>query len=575
MGFEGYTEKRWKENIFLLFLFIGLIFLSFFFLKTKSGLATEERAAYSLANTFDNAGVSHLASREPEKNFNDAAVPELINNYYTFRKTSFSFLPQETISSSNNYLWHSSKYYTNYLITEENGGFDYSSVIENCNINGAAPLYYLVFHTVSSMFPFYSIKYVGFALNLFCVLGIFFVIFYICRKHLFSIPAGFAACILFCFSIGNISAILCTQNYLMTILFMLLSCSLHLNLLHDDEDNVWNLRFLVLVTILGILTDYQFLAFALVEGILYIIAMLCFNHYKNILQYLIGMLISDIIVFALFPAIFSHISIYIRDFLSVLQANALSHTFIPYLKAIQNYLLIPGNLCFAFLFLLMIVCMLALVLNPHPFSLHLSNFKKRVANMEIDDIFLILLFIIYAGLLILFQITCSIKTFLGLLPLAAILICYFLYRFCYVFMRSNIQIGLFIGAIVSIVCFLSLFYYEPDFLQKENKETITLANTYMSTPCIFIENTDTDVYDYLLELGIHKKSRRIKGNDTSTLKNDEVVKNSKQLILYLNNQTNSDAVIDDLLSYGKYAFSKRLYQANQMSGDLKVYLLYR
>lgn len=455
MGSGSYTEKRWMENIFLLLLFIGLIFLSFFFLKNKSGLTTEERVAYSISNTFYDNSKTHLAAQSSGKDFNHAAIPGLIQHYYNFRKTSFSLESTENAAFSNSPSWQSSQYYTNYLTTEKNGNFDYPTVIENCNINGTAPLYYLIFHTASSIFPFYSIKYVGFALNLLCVLGIFFVIFYICRKYLDSIPAGFAACILFCFSIGTISAIICTQNYLMNVFFILLSCSLHLSLLHNNEDSVWNLRFLVLVTILGILTDYQFLAFALIEGILYIVVMLCFSCYKNILKYLLGMLISDIIAFALFPAIFSHIYVYVGEFLTIPVSDTLGHTFVSYLSAIQKYLLVRGNLCFSFLFLLMIVCILALVLNPHPFSLHFSNFKKRVVNMEIADIFLFILCFVYILFLILFQVTCSFETFLGVLPLAAILICYLLYRFCYVFMKSNVQIGLFIGAIISIVCFLS------------------------------------------------------------------------------------------------------------------------
>ena len=574
MSSGSYTEKRWKENIFLIFLFIGLIFISFSFLKEKSGLTTEEETAYSIANTFDTSNNSHLALQSPPKNFNEVSVPKIIQFYYNFRKTSFS-IPQETTSFSDKTSWQSSDYYTNYLMPEENGNFDYGSVIKNCNINGTAPLYYLIFHTASSMFPFYSIKYIGFALNLLCVLGIFFVIFYICRKFLDSIPAGFAACILFCFSIGNISAMLCTQNYLMTVFFMLLSCSLHLSLIHNREDNVWNLHFLVLVTILGTLTDYHFLVFALVEGMLYIIAMLCFNHFKNVFTYLLGMLLSGAIAFLLFPAAFSHISVYVRDTLSSLHSNTLGNTFISYFSAIQNYLLIRGNLCFAFLFLLVIVCMLALVLNPHPFSLHWDNFKQRITKMEIEDIFLILLFFIHASVLILFQMTCSIKTLLGPLPFAAILICYLLYRFCYVFMKSNVHIGLFIGAIVSVVCFLALFQREPDFLQKENKETIALANTYSNVPCIFVENEDSDVYPYILELGIHKQSILTTADTIKALKNDKTIKNSDRLIICLNQQNFADAIIADFLSYGKYAFSKSLYDTHNSSGHLQVYLLYR
>lgn len=577
MGSESYTEKRWKENIFLLLLFIGLIFLSFSFLKEKSGLTAEETSAYFIANTFDTLGASHLISQSPKKDFSNASVPNFIQSYYNLRKTSFSVsdTPQDINHFFSYPVWHNADYYTNYLIPEKNGSFDYHSVIENCNTYGTAPLYYLAFHTVSSMFPFYSIKYVGFVLNLICVLGIFFVIFYICRKFLNSVPAGFAACILFCFSIGTISALLCTQNYLMTVFFMLLSCSLHLGLLHDNADNVWNLRFLVVVTILGTLTDYYFLAFALLEGILYLIAMLGFSQYKNILKYLVGMLLSGVIVFALFPAVFSHISTYVSDILASMHSNTFGNTVVSYFSAIQNYLLIRGNLCFAFLFLLVIVCMLALVLNTQAFSVHWEHFKNRVSDMEVNDIFLILLFFIHIGMLILFRTTCSIRLFLGLLPFAAILICYFLYRFCNVFMKSNFQIGLFIGAIVSIVCFLSLFYNEPDFLQKENKETITLANTYADTPCVFVANEISDAYPYLLELGIQKKSIITRADNRTTLSSDSAIKNSKQLLLCLNTQEAADSIVADFLSYGKYAFSKPIYDAHNGLGHMQIYLLYR
>lgn len=571
----GFTEKRWREHVLLLFLFIGLVFLSFLFLQKKSGLTAEERTAYSIANTSYKDDDSYLSPAIRTKIFSDTALPSFAKNYDIFTKTFFSFKHIKNFNISNTNSWKNSSYFTNFLLADAEHNFDYLSVIENCNINGTAPLYYLMLHTLSSMFPYYTIKYVGFTLNLLIVLAIFFIIFYICKKHLASIPARIASCILFCFSLGAISSILCTQNYLLTTLFILLSFAFHLNCILDERDRVWNLRFLSIVTILGILTDYEFLAFSCILNILFILCMLCFNEFKIIFKYCMSMFFSVIIVILLYPAIVSHLLLYFQNILFSMHQKKHLSILISYWTALQDYLLIRGNLCFAFLFLLTIICILALLLNPFPFHSHLSNFRERITNMEIADIFLFTFFFLSIGSFILFEITCSLKLFLGFLPFAAILICYLMYRLCHSFMKSDFYIGSFIATVVSIVCFLSLFTNNPDYLQKENKETISLANTYVNTPCIFVNNNDTDVYNYILELGIHKKTMPIHTKDIKTLKKDNIVKTSRQLILYLDNQPSSDSILAKFLTYGKYNFSKCLCNTNNTLGTMQVYLLYR
>ena len=89
------------------------------------------------------------------------------------------------------------------------------------------------------------------------------------------------------------------------------------------------------------------------------------------------------------------------------------------------------------------------------------------------------------------------------------------------------------------------------------------------------ENEDSDVYPYILELGIHKQSILTTADTIKALKNDKTIKNSDRLIICLNQQNFADAIIADFLSYGKYAFSKSLYDTHNSSGHLQVYLLYR
>lgn len=148
-----------------------------------------------------------------------------------------------------------------YMTVQRGERFAYGSVIYNQSQDVHPPFFYLVLHTVSSLFPERYSKWFGIGPNLAFLLAGTVILWLIGKGLMKNAWLGLIPPVVWGFSAGAISYTIYLRMYMLMTLFTLLSVYLHGKMLEDGQRGKI-LFLLFLTTLMGILTQYYFVIFA-------------------------------------------------------------------------------------------------------------------------------------------------------------------------------------------------------------------------------------------------------------------------------------------------------------------------
>jgi uncharacterized membrane protein len=220
----------------------------------------------------------------------------LANSYYS------PFVGNVPKSDINKVL--NSKFWITKVNVTKNHRFKYRSVFYNQSKDVHPPFYYVVFHTICSIFVSSNLnKWQGIILNI-----IFFVITQIfltkISNKVFSNRWMTAAVLVFFgFSWGNINNVLFIRMYAMLTMWGIISFYLHLVLL--EKKTIKNLILILLVGYCGILTQYYFIFFQLFLSLCTVVYLIYSKSTKLCLQYILGYILVLGLSVITFPAMIS------------------------------------------------------------------------------------------------------------------------------------------------------------------------------------------------------------------------------------------------------------------------------
>ncbi|MBR2108348.1 MAG: glycosyltransferase family 39 protein [Ruminococcus sp.] len=169
--------------------------------------------------------------------------------------------------------WNTSEDFNEYLTVAKNDRFNYAQVVENQIIDAShPPFYYALVHTVCSFFPTVFSRYFAYSINVLAMIGILILLFMIGKRvtgnNFYAlIGAGAYALSIACFT---------TTIYLRmyaTLTFFVLLFVYQMLRLYDKKNEVRITDCLILlpIIILGILTQYYFILFAGLTGLIFLI----------------------------------------------------------------------------------------------------------------------------------------------------------------------------------------------------------------------------------------------------------------------------------------------------------------
>lgn len=276
--------------------------------------------------------------------------------------------------------WNTKADFNDYLTVNPNDRFDVNLVIKNQIIDAShPPFYYFLVNTVCSFFPGVFSKWFAYSINAVAMTGILIMLFKIgklvSKNNFHSLTAVGA----YALSIACITTTIYLRMYATLTFFVLsfiyLTIKLYNTVYTKDKPAkpYIDCIMLFIVVLLGVLTQYYFILFAGLTGLVFLIFTLKNKEFSKLVRYIITALLAAAAAFAIYPYIISNVLGGNRG-LGSLSFNVDFITIVTYvIYKLGTYVQIVAKELFVnqlWLAVLCTVCALA-------FAVYMSFFKKK------------------------------------------------------------------------------------------------------------------------------------------------------------------------------------------------------
>ncbi len=204
--------------------------------------------------------------------------------------------------------WNNSQDFNEYLTVSESQRFDYAQVYQNQIIDAShPPFYYALVHTVCSFFPTVFSRWLAFSINLVAMAGALILLYKIGRRvtgcNLYSLIATGT----YAFSIACITTTIYLRMYAMLTFFVLAFLYMTLKIYDKKVLNIKDSMVLLLIVSLGILTQYYFILFAGLVGLVFLVFMIKEKCGKELLKYIGVCVLGAALAMCIYPFIISNV----------------------------------------------------------------------------------------------------------------------------------------------------------------------------------------------------------------------------------------------------------------------------
>ncbi len=217
-----------------------------------------------------------------------------------------------SLNQKENYMnrWHQPSFYEDYLTVRRGEAFSYGSVYDNQVHDVHPPCYYILLHTVCSLFPDHFSKWFGLTINLLFFCGSIYLLYQISgiilgeKRITRVIPP-----LLYGLSMGAVSTLIYIRMYMLLTFLALLFVFLTF-LLIGTKDNKKGILLLIgigLTMSAGFLTQYYFLIFAFFFVSGYVIWNMIARQQRRVAEYLAAVSAGTAGGVLIFPASIHHI----------------------------------------------------------------------------------------------------------------------------------------------------------------------------------------------------------------------------------------------------------------------------
>lgn len=203
--------------------------------------------------------------------------------------------------------WIPSSYYFDYLTVNQKDDFAYHSVISNQAADVHPPLFYLLLHTLSSIFQGSFSKWMGISLNIICYVLIYFVIIKIMKLLTKDRYIAYLTATFWGLSIAALSSVMFVRMYVLLTLWTVLFLYHCLRYMGEKSTHKQTLLFIYLTALAGILTQYYFLIIAFFISACVFFTLLVKKNWLKLRSFVITMVMALSSSWLLFPSIMRHI----------------------------------------------------------------------------------------------------------------------------------------------------------------------------------------------------------------------------------------------------------------------------
>ncbi len=270
-------------------------------------------------------------SKQPTKNYNQHVVLAVIltlvlitiygfigslktgfhiDELYSLGMSNQQFVLAHTIGPAfqNGKVYSGQELLQKYTTVSYNKSFDYANVLNNYAHDVHPPLYSILLHTVSSLFPHLPLVWMGLLINIPLACLIFWQLVWLVRQCRLSRAATLA--IPFCFTLmmGFVNdAVIYIRMYILFAMWVNLLAMLYVKYKPNDSGSISYYVALGLIILGGMLTHHYFLVYTFLASCVYGYGVLRAKRYGKILLSLLSGLLAYGIGLVIFPSAWSQI----------------------------------------------------------------------------------------------------------------------------------------------------------------------------------------------------------------------------------------------------------------------------
>ncbi len=311
--------KKHIPIFILVFILIASLFAMIYFGHQKEGYHVDELYSYGLANSeylpFMHFGLSGYDVKDWMKEYGAGEsfadlFSNLIKDFKILKECNFDFYGSEIYqayliaqaNSADTYTttWVPGQDYVDYLAVSESNTFNYASVYYNQRGDVHPPFFYMLLHTICSIFQGSFSKWYGLALNVMVLLTALVVLYKMSERHFGGSRVALAITAVYAFSAGFMSTAMFIRMYALLTLMTLLCLYVHLEILRADFTFNKKLTLALVFSVLGgYYTQYYFVLYAIAIAVVFVVLMALKKKFKSVLRYictLAGAAVTGIII---------------------------------------------------------------------------------------------------------------------------------------------------------------------------------------------------------------------------------------------------------------------------------------
>lgn len=242
----------------------------------------------------------------------------LVNDFRILKEHDFNFynspiyrdylVAQANSADTKTTTWVSGEDYLHYVAVSPDNTFNYASVYYNQRGDVHPPLFYMLLHTICSIFQGSFSKWFGLAINMIFMLLTMRVLYMLCKEFCGGKLLATAVLAMYGLSSGFMSTAMFIRMYSILTFFVVTSCYLHLQLAANDFQLKKKECFkLAGVTLLGFLTHYYFVIYAIGTAVVFTVWMIIKKQLKSVVRYIATLAGSAVLGICVWPFAIKHV----------------------------------------------------------------------------------------------------------------------------------------------------------------------------------------------------------------------------------------------------------------------------
>lgn len=565
-----------KKQIVLGVLLALILALNIYYLQMKSGYYVDEGMTLFLSNGNYNGAVTSQADGNLydflEKFVFKDSVSATISNLFSMLSELVSagnYSKEGTVEwydaarslLQGHRTWVNGQELFEQLTASRGERFQYAQVYINQAMDVHPPLYYLLVHTVFSLFPgTYSDAYL-FVINIIALLGSCVVLYKTSKIISQNSLIAMLSVVIFGFSQGFVSCTLYFRMYALFTLFALLTVYIHLRM--EQKEYVLSKklsRMLVLIIVLGFYTHYYYIIFLFPFFAITVLKLLLGKEKVKLINYIKKMILAGFISLVIWPLSLYHILFGYRGTEAV--ANVIADGLMTRMKNYYHVLIrafFYNSGCFFFIMLTV-----GLVLTVFCIK---NGLRKRIISL-CDVLFPCLFYFVIVNQIAPSQ---SDRYIMCIYPVISLLLACVVTKAIETVARIDKVKNVLVIAVSGAIMICAICVIKPNYLYLEKREGILgLTQDPSQLNCLMIADDDWRGFPEAVKLSRFNQIMVLGQTELEDLKKEKPANTETDMIIYVLKELDQDAMLQQACSSLEFDFS----MIENISSDLEGFNAY-